>query len=681
MRRHSKLTASTSGRGRGFAAAWCLGLLLVTTQVQAADEQIVQLADLFDSSLQDLLQVPVSGASKFEQPTSEAPASVSIVTSQTIKLFGYRTLADILRAQRGFYVTDDRNYRYAGVRGFGRSGDFNTRLLVLVDGHRINDNTYDSVYIGEDFILDLDLVERVEIIRGPASSLYGNNAFFGVVNVITRHGKGLKGVELAGSTGGFATHKGRISYGTRFDNDLALSLSGSYLDSAGDRSLYYPTFDDPTTNNGVARNLDGERSGSLFATASWHDWTLQGAYVNRRKDIPTASYDVDFNTKPNFTNDSRAYANLKYEHAFTDDWWLQARLYFDHYAYYGKGAYTEAPDPRIVNRDEAYNNSAGTELQLSKAVGVNHLLIGGASLQYNRVGFNNYDIAPYNSYVDFRDNALHWSVFLQDEYTILPELILNAGLRYDHYEAFQSELNPRLALIYTPLAQSTIKLIFGQAFRAPNNYERYYSSTDLGLKGNPNLKPETIRTYELIYEQQLLANYRLTLSGYYTKISDMIRATADTVDPTLATFDNISSVSVLGAEAELEAKWSNGFSGRLSYSYQKTQDDQTNQRLANSPLQMVKANLVAPLLSDQLLSGIELQYMGSRRTLAGNRTSDHLITNLTLFSQKWIRGLECSLSLYNLFDQRYDDPASSDHAMETIRQDGFGWRFKAVYRF
>ena len=132
---------------------------------------------------------------------SEAPSSVSVVTAETIKLFGYRTLADLLRAQRGFFVSDDRNYSYAGVRGFGRSGDYNTRLLVLVDGHRINDNTYDSVTIGNDFIIDLDLVERVEIIRGPASSLYGNNAFFGVVNLITRHGKGLSGLELAAEAG------------------------------------------------------------------------------------------------------------------------------------------------------------------------------------------------------------------------------------------------------------------------------------------------------------------------------------------------------------------------------------------------------------------------------------------------------------------------------------------------
>lgn len=675
MRTHATRTPSPTHRTCIVLAGCCLGLSLAA-QAQAANDQHTQTSDLFNSSLDDLLSVPVSGASKFEQPLSEAPSSISVVTAETIKLFGYRTLADLLRAQRGFFISNDRNYSYVGVRGFGRSGDYNSRLLVLVDGHRINESSYDSALVGEDFILDLDLVERVEIIRGPASSLYGNSAFFGVINVISRHGTGLRGLEMAGSAGGLESYKGRISYGTRLDNDLALSVSGSYYDSAGDRSLYYPAFDDPSTNNGVARNLDNERSGSLFATATWRDLTLQAAYADRRKDIPTASYGVDFNAKPDFTNDRYAYANLKYEHAFPDDLWLQARLYYDYYDYYGEGVYSG-----VLNRDESTSNRVGTELQLSKLLGGSHLLIGGGGLSYSSTSFTNYDQAPFSSYLDLREDAVNWSAFLQDEYTILPGLILNAGLRLDHYEQFGGELNPRLALIYSPLAQSTIKLVYGEAFRAPNNYELYYTAAGLGLKANPNLKPETIRTYELIYEQRLFDNYRLTLSGYYNKISDMVRVVADSSDPTLDTFDNISSASVRGAEAELEAKWRNGFSGRISYSYQQAKDDQTNQRLVNAPRQMAKANLVLPLVGEQLMSGIELQYLGSRTTLAGSRVSDQLITNLTLFSQKWFEGLECSLSLYNLFDRRYDDPASSDHAMDTIRQDGFGWRFKAVYRF
>lgn len=676
--------ASTGAKGREhrvkpvglLLACGSICALLLAPAAQCA-EQIHEInQDILGSSLQDLLKINVSGASKFEQPLSEAPASVSIVTRETIKLFGYRTLADVLRAQRGLFVSDDRNYSYVGMRGFGRSGDYNSRLLVLVDGHRINESTYDSVSIGNDFIIDLDLVERLEIIRGPSSSLYGNNAFFGVINVITRHGKGLKGPELSTELGHLETYKGRISYGMQLDNDLTLSLSGSYLDSAGRRRLFYPEFNSPATNYGVANNLDGEHSGSLFATASWRDLTLQGAYVNRRKDVPTASYGTDFNLSPNFTNDTCAYANLKYEHAFPRDWWLQARLAYDHYAYYGEGPYSG-----VINHDEATSDRVTGELQASKLLAEQHLLMGGATITHNRVGFSNYDRAPYLSYLDRQDVATNWSAFLQDEYTVLEGLILNAGLRYDHYESFGNEFSPRLALIYSPLKQSTIKLVYGQAFRAPNNYELYYTAPLLALKGNPDLKPENIQTYELIYEQLFLDNYKLTLSGYYNKIRDMIRAVPDASDPTIATFANISSVSVLGSEAELEAKWTNGFSGRLSYSYQYAVDDQSEQRLVNSPLHMVKGNLVVPLLDDRLLSGIELQYLGSRKTLAGNRTGDYLIANLTLFSQKLFKGLECSFSLYNLFDQRYADPASSDHLQDRISQNGISWRFKATYAF
>ena len=114
---------------------------------------------------------------------------MTIVTAGEIKRYGYRTLADILRSVRGFFVTYDRNYDYVGVRGFGRPGDYNSRVLLLVDGHRINDNVYDTASIGTEFPVDVDLIDRMEIIPGPSSSLYGNNAFFGVINIITRKGE------------------------------------------------------------------------------------------------------------------------------------------------------------------------------------------------------------------------------------------------------------------------------------------------------------------------------------------------------------------------------------------------------------------------------------------------------------------------------------------------------------
>src|ERR1043166_798077 len=179
------------------------------------------------------LEIPtVQSASKYNQKTTEAPASVSIITADDVKKYGYRTLADILQSVRGLNVSYDRNYALLGVRGFNR-GDFSSRVLLLIEGHRINNSLSDSAPIGTDFPLDVDLIEKVEVIRGPGSSLYGNNAFFGVVNVITRKGRDLPGygVEVSGEAASFDTYKGRASYGRKFQNEVEMLLSGSWYDS------------------------------------------------------------------------------------------------------------------------------------------------------------------------------------------------------------------------------------------------------------------------------------------------------------------------------------------------------------------------------------------------------------------------------------------------------------------
>jgi iron complex outermembrane receptor protein len=169
--------------------------------------------DLGDASLEELTNIQVFSASKRMQTTREAPSSVTVVTADEIQKFGYRTLADILRSVPGFYVTYDRNYSFAGVRGFARLGDWNSRVLLLVDGHRINTNTFGQAMLGTEFPVDVDLIQRVEIVRGPSSSLYGSNAFFAVINVVTRSASELGGGELSFEAGSFDTYKGRASYG------------------------------------------------------------------------------------------------------------------------------------------------------------------------------------------------------------------------------------------------------------------------------------------------------------------------------------------------------------------------------------------------------------------------------------------------------------------------------------
>src|SRR5208337_263997 len=230
-------------------------------------------------------------ASKVEQKETEAPSSITIVSSDEVKKYGYRTLADILQSVPGFYVTYDRDYDYLGIRGL-ELGDYNNRVLLLVDGHRVNDNLTDNAAIGTDFILDVDLIDRVEIIRGPGSALYGNNAFLAGINVITRQGKQLNGVDGSVEYGSFEAYKLRATAGKVFTNGLQFLLSGTLYDDPGQSELFYKQFDNPAQNNGIAKDMDGDSYQSAFGSINYTDFTLESAFIHRDKTNPTAQYDL-----------------------------------------------------------------------------------------------------------------------------------------------------------------------------------------------------------------------------------------------------------------------------------------------------------------------------------------------------------------------------------------------------
>src|SRR5580700_4162049 len=161
-------------------------LLLCLTGVMALHAAAA--ADVTDMSLEQLLQISVVGASKYEQKQSEIGAAVTVITRQEIRAFGWRTLDQALASLPGVYVTYDRQFTYLGVRGFGLPGDYNTRVLVTINGNRVNDPIFDSGPSGRELPLDLDLIERIEFIPGPGGAVYGQNAMFAVVNIVTRTG-------------------------------------------------------------------------------------------------------------------------------------------------------------------------------------------------------------------------------------------------------------------------------------------------------------------------------------------------------------------------------------------------------------------------------------------------------------------------------------------------------------
>lgn len=688
---HGRKTCFISFHDLGTAVV-AVGLMLLSCTVCRADTDISEsrVSQLTELSVEELMNVEVAkvyGASKFEQKVTEAPSSVSIVTADEIKRYGYRTLADILRSLRGTYLTYDRNYNYVGIRGFNRPGDLNTRVLLLVDGHRINDNIFEQAPIGTDFSIDIDLIDRVEFIRGPSSSLYGTNAFFGVVNVITRQADDLEGPEISGAVGSFETYNGRLSYGRQFGNGIGMIVSGSGLYSDGQDRLFFKEFNTPATNNGIAEHADDDRNYQFFTKLSFRDFTLTGARASRRKGIPTASYDTVFNTSQTRTTDEHSFVDLKYAHTFAETD-VSARLFYDDYYYHGDYLYDRSSTgdltALVLNKDLAWGSWWGSELQATRTfLGWNKVSTGAEYRDNFRQDQKNHDQEPFFSYLDDRRRSNIWALYLQDEIQIFPCLILSAGVRHDHYSTFGGTTNPRAALIYKPYDETVLKFIYGEAFRAPSTFEFFYNDGQQTMKTNPGLKPEKIRTYEAVLEQYLLGGHlRSSVSGFYYKIDDLISQQTDPADGLLQ-FENIDSVDAWGGELELEAKWTNGIQGRFSYTYQNNENSQTGKMLTNSPHHLAKLNLVVPLLRDKAFAGIEEQFTSSRTTLAGDKASSFYVTNLTLSFKNLLPGLELSSSVYNLFDTHYGDPSPGEpeHRQDIIGQDGRTFRLKLTYHF
>jgi len=635
-------------------------------------------------SLEELINIRVDsvvGASKYEQKVTRAPASVNIVTSDEIKKFGYRSLADVFRSTPGLYVTDDRNYSFLGFRGFSQPGDFNTGILLLIDGHRVNDAIYNLMYIANEAVLDVDMIDRVEIIRGPSSSIYGNSAFFGVINVLTKRGGQIDGSEASIEGGSFETFKGTFTFGKQFTNDVEIVLSGSYFSSDGQDRLFYQEYANPQNNNGFAVNSDEETAYHLFGSLSYHDFILSAAYSDRYKHVPTAPSGTAFNSGEGHTEDARGYVDLKYEHEFENDLTLMGRGSYDWYPYYAVYPYTNsaALPPLILNQDLSLGQWARSEVQVTKKVFDRHTLIIGAEYQENlRQHQANYDQNPYTSYLDVDHNSRNYAFYTQGEFTLCKPLLLNAGVRYDHFESFGSAVNPRIGLIYSPWEKTTFKALYGQAFRAPNDYELNFASGT--FERNPGLQPETIRTYELVYEQYLPAHLRFSASGYHYDINGLISETTDLRNG-LSVFRNLQQVQANGLELQIEGRFANGILARASYALQRAEDTNTKLELSNSPRHLAKLNLSAPIYREKLFSSIEVQYNGSVITPARKTANDFALVNWTLFSQKLVQGMELSASVYNLLDARYSVSSSGNTLQDTIQQNGRSFRVKLTYKF
>jgi iron complex outermembrane receptor protein len=628
--------------------------------------------------------VAVSAASKHAQPQREAPSAVTVVTREEIRRFGYRTLAEVLRSVRGFYISGDRNYDNVGVRGFLRPGDYSDRVLLLVNGHTYNNDVYWQSYLGQDFGIDLEAVDHIEVIRGPGSALYGGNALFAVINVVTTTGAENPGVHTLAETGSFWRKRGQASVGHVTEGGLDVFASGSVLDVDGPEELFYPAFDSPATHNGIARNADAERALKFFSSARYGDFTLQGGTNSREQHVPTGAYGTTFGDTGTKTVDQRRFAEASYEHLLPEDVELTTRLFYDGMRYNGTYIYGAGPT-RTKNKDLSSSDWFGTEIRARRRLFEGNAITAGTEYTYHpHVVQENFDVPSGITYLHDVRSFGTLGIYAQDEWLVVPNVTLIGGLRFDRYYDRIQQLSPRVAGVWTPLPTTAVKLLYGNAFRPPNLYEEFYAYPSVGIRSlaNPGLDPERITTYEGVLDQTLWGRAQASLALYRYDISDLIeqvRVTVPGYSGRVLQFQNTGSAIAHGAEAEVRVPLPRSAAGRIAYSIQDARDAQDHV-LSNSPKHLGNVGLLVPLAAG-ISAGAELIVVGPRRTLGGAHLETARILNLNLIYATPIRGVDLTCGLYNLLDQSYPDPAPASLIEDRVPQDGFTFRLQLEYAF
>jgi iron complex outermembrane receptor protein len=627
--------------------------------------------DLSGMALEDLLAVEVEGASRYAQPLSEAPSSVTVIGAQDIRRFGFRTLAEALATAPGVYTSYDRTYTYLGVRGFGRPGDYNSRILLLVDGSRRNDFAYDQAMVGVEAPVEMEWIKRLEFVPGPSSAVYGGNALFGITNAVLWSGADIDGVRLSAEAGSAGLGRAGVMAGRRIDGgDWIAGLS---FHRRSGQDLYFSEFDGPGLGDGWARGLDGEKAVKVFAKYAQDGWHAAFGYSDRRKEVPTAYFNSIFGAAGTYAEDGQAYAEVGHVKALAEHWDQSIQFHANDYWY--NASYVQ---PAATNHDETRALNWGADYRLSYTGLQGHkLLLGAEVARTPHVVQRNFDLSPRQDYLDDRRNGDSISVLVQDEWRMSRGWLVNLGVRADHIGGFATDLSPRLALIYNPVPEATIKLMHGRAFRPPNAYERYYNDGNATQKANPELKPEHIATTELAGDWAVTPGVRLTGSVYRYGIDDLVEQITD-VDGLTVFRNNPARVHARGMETGAEVLPGAGLRVRGSVALQRV--DTPGERLPNSPARLAKLLIDGPLPGIDGTLGFNLQAMSRRRAPAGE-VPGHATANLMLRTGAPNRGGEWSLGIYNLFNQRYLDPATVAQTQVALPQDGrqLRLRWEAAY--
>lgn len=590
-------------------------------------------SDLTQIPFEELVQQEVVSASKLSRQISDSPSTVTIITADDIRAYGYRTVADAINSIPGLFTTWDRGYAYLGGRGLGRApGDYTGRIMLLVDGYATQDSIYSQAFIDNSGLLDMELIERIEYVPGTGSAVYGGSALLGIINIVTRKGSHFNTAQIAGEIGSLGSRKQRFTYGKKTENDWDVLFSVSSFTSTGQDVFNFPGRGDATLNQNIVLGHDYENGRRFFAKAEREGLVLETAWSERVKSKPYMTETLSSRVY----DDRNGFVNIRYETDLSLFLKSSSRLYF---GYYGDRATREYDDSTVtpLSPHKYRGNTAtgkwwGWEQQFVATWFHNHLLLWGAEYRNDYSTNIGYDyFAPDFSLVG-RDN---WeqrrqtlSMYFTDEYTFHPKWKLNFGGRYDRSNNVAPRLSPRVALIHTPSSQMTVKAAYTEAFRIPGAYDLYDY-------GSPWI--ERLTASELIMQYDFSPHSRFTSSLYQNQI-----------------FNQSGTSRTKGIEFSFQQSRTNGTRLKGSLARQQTMDVD-GLSMTNVPRLLAKLNFTLPLPGSAFRTGIEWQYYGSRIVTETRRELGSVaLMNLTLSNERKWHGWGSVLSIRNLFDKRYE---------------------------
>ncbi|MHC4321472.1 MAG: TonB-dependent receptor plug domain-containing protein, partial [Planctomycetota bacterium] len=543
-------------------------------------------------------------ATRHATSVSTAPGIATVITAKQIKQLGFRKLTDVLDIVPGFQVSmDETGEQEIAVRGVLDASSY--KIKVLIDGHSINEpNGGSAMWNFDDLVVEN--AKRIEIIRGPGSALYGQNAFLAVVNVITKDTEDIDGFQVTSSGGTFDTQNHNVLFGKEYGG---LKISGffDFYDTEGfskkiEQDLVFPA----SYSKSPGRSHNRKEKVDLNLKLSYRNLELNTKYMKkRRKDYIGIGHSLNDDT---MIRSTYIFSELIYKWELGEKIESITKLYYDQNNQ--DSVFEQRPNNYVDIYGRTYPDGIKGRLPLkNRTIGFdnqfNYTVFKGNEatfgLQYEWIRHHdvkywaNIDpltFAPLPLAVDYthdfpysREATRHIMAFyLQDVWNITGNVDLTVGVRHDRFTKFGGTTNPRVGLVWRFMEDAHLKLLFATAFRAPNFQELYFVNNPQRV-GNPNLDPEKTNTFEASLGYNFTSHISGNINYFYNRIRD--RIILDTA-PSPDKFANSGGVRALGVEAELKGDLGNDNYAFANYTFQKSEDTRNRNRMPDVPVH--KAN-------------------------------------------------------------------------------------------